>query len=152
MTATWFDLLFEEFKGRGEAMFTFSRKQVEEAFEGEQAVTWEEFQTDWITYGGSGLQVKRTALDEFHRRVEADLAAWEARQPEVKVRYAHTDYWDRPCFEVVSHAEGAPVKVGQILKDVELSPIGEARTLYDHYRGEPGSPLDIRVVYMAKEE
>lgn len=142
----WFDLLYDEYKARGEVMFAFSRKQVEEAFEGDLAVTWEQVQTEWVSYG-AGLLVKRSALKEFARRMEADYDAWESKQPEVKVQYAYTDTWDRPCYKVVSHDEGAPVKVGQILKDVALLPIGEAVTLYDHYQGEPNGPLDIRVVH-----
>lgn len=142
----WFDLLYDEYKARGEVMFAFSRKQVEEAFEGDLAVTWEQVQTEWYSYG-AGLLVKRSALKEFARRMEADYEAWESKQPEVKVQYAYTDTWDRPCYKVVSHDEGAPVKVGQILKDVELLPIGEARSLHDHYQGEPNAALDIRVAY-----
>lgn len=145
-TKNWFDLLYDEYKARGEAMFAFSPKQVEEAFEGDQAITFEQFQTEWANYG-AGLHIKRSALAEFARRMEADYAAWESKQPEVKVQYVYTDTWDRPCYRVVSHDEGAPVKVGQVLKDVELLPIGEARTLHDHYQGEPNGPLDIRVVY-----
>ncbi len=143
---TWFDLLYDEYKQRGEAMFAFSQKQVEEYFTGEQAVTWEQFQKEWQSYG-AGLHIKATAYPEFCRRMKADFEAWESRQPTVTVQYAYTDTWDRPCYKVVSHDEGAPVKVGQVLKDVELLPIGEARTLHDHYQGEPNGALDIRVVY-----
>lgn len=143
----WFDRLFAEYKARGEAMFAFSRKQVEEAFEGDLAVTYEQVQAEWVAYS-AGLLVKRTALPEFARRMVADFEAWEATQPEVRVKYKYTDTWDRPCYEVMSHDEGAPVKVGQILKDVELLPIGEACTLYDHYQGEPGSPLNIHVIHI----
>lgn len=143
---SWFDLLYDEFKDRGECMFAFSRKQIEEAFEGDLAVTWDQYQTEWVSYG-AGLHVKRSVLKEFMRRMTADFAAWESKQPEVKVQYAYTDTWDRPCYRVVSHDEGAPVKVGQILKDVELLPIGEAVSLHDHYQGEPNAALDIRVTY-----
>lgn len=143
---TWFDLLFDEYKARGEAMFAFSRKQVEEAFEGDLAITWDQLQAEWVSIG-AGLLVKRTASVEFRRRMEADMTAWEAQQPEVRVQYAYTDTWDRPCYKVTWHDEGAPVRVGQTLKDVELLPIGQARTLYDHYQGEPNGPLDIRVAY-----
>lgn len=143
---SWFDLLFDEYKQRGEAMFAFSQKQVEAAFTGDQAVTWEQFQTDWVSYG-AGLHVKRSAYVKFRWRMVTDFRAWEARQPEVKVRYVYTDTWDRPCYEVVSHDEGAPVTVGQVLKDTELLPIGEAVSLCDHYQGEPNGSLDIRVVY-----
>jgi hypothetical protein len=147
MAKSWFDLLFDEYKARGEAMFAFSQKQVEEAFEGDLAVTWEQAQTEWVSYG-AGLIIKRSAYIGFLKRMRDDLAAWEARQPEVRVQYAYTDTWDRPCYKVVSHDEGAPVKVGQTLKDVELLPIGEARSLHDHYQGEPNRALDIRVVYV----
>lgn len=143
----WFDLLFDEYKARGEAMFAFSQKQVEEAFEGDLAITWEQFQTEWRSYG-AGLHVKRSAFLGFVHRMNTDFAAWESKQPEVRVEYSYTDTWDRPCYKVVSHDEGAPVTVGQVLKDVELLPIGDAVTLYDHYQGEPGSPLDIRVVHV----
>jgi hypothetical protein len=146
-TKTWFDLLFDEYKARGEAMFAFSQKQVEEAFEGDLAVTWEQVQTEWVSYG-AGLLVKRSAYIGFLRRMKTDFEAWESKQPEVRVQYSYTDTWDRPCYKVVSHGEGAPVTVGQVLKDVELLPVGEAVTLYDHYQGEPNGPLDIRVVYV----
>lgn len=144
---SWFDLLYDEYKARGEAMFAFSPKQVEEAFEGDQKVTYEQAQKEWVSYG-AGLIVKRSVYVEFRRRMKVDFEAWESRQPEVKVQYAYTDTWDRPCYKVVSHDEGAPVKVGQILKDVELLPIGEAVSLHDHYQGEPNSALDIHVVYV----
>jgi hypothetical protein len=147
MSTSWFDSLFAEYKERGEAMFAFSQKQVEEAFEGDLAVTYEQVQKEWVSYG-AGLLVKGTAYAEFVRRMNADFTAWEARQPEVHVKYKFTDSWSRPCYEVVSHAEGAPVKVGQVLKDVELLPIGEAVTLYDHYQGEPNTPLNIHVIYV----
>lgn len=142
----WFDRLFTEYKERGEAMFAFSAKQVEEAFEGDLAITYEQAQKEWVSLG-AGLIVKRTVSAEFNRRMEADFTAWEAGQPTVRVRYKFTDTWDRPCYEVVEHDEGAPVKVGQILKDVALLPINEARTLYDHFQGEPNGALDIHVVY-----
>lgn len=145
-TKSWFDLLYDEYKARGEAMFAFSQKQVEEAFEGELAVTWEQFNNEWLSYG-AGLHVKRSVYVKFVHRMSTDMAAWESRQPKVRVQYAYTDTWDRPCYTVVAHDEGAPVREGQILKDVDLLPIGEARTLYDHYQGEPGSPLNIHVVY-----
>lgn len=143
---SWFDLLFDEYKARGEAMFAFSPKQVEEAFEGDLAVTYEQAQAEWVSYG-AGLILKRSIYVEFRRRMKADFEAWEQKQPKVVVQYAYTDTWDRPCYKVVSHAEGAPVQVGQILKDVELLPIGEARSLHDHYQGEPNGALDIYVVY-----
>lgn len=146
-TKSWFDLLYDEYKARGEAMFAFSQKQVEEAFEGDHAVTWEQFQTEWVSYG-AGLHIKRSVYVQFRHRMHTDFKAWESQQPEVRVQYSYTDTWDRPCYKVVSHDEGAPVKVGQILKDVELLPIGEALTLHDHYQGEPGSALDIRVTYV----
>jgi hypothetical protein len=146
MAKSWFDLLFDEYKARGEAMFAFSQKQVEEAFEGDQAITWEQFQAEW-KHVQAGLCVKRSVLVKFLHRMKTDMDAWEKKQPLVHVQYAYTDTWDRPCYKVVSHAEGAPVKVGQILKDVELLPIGQARTLHDHYQGEPNSALDIHVVY-----
>lgn len=146
-TKSWFELLYDEYKTRGEVMFAFSQKQVEEAFEGDLAVTGEQFQREWVSYG-AGLHLKRSIAKEFVRRMKDDLAAWESRQPEVRVQYAYTDTWDRPCYRVVAHDEGAPVKEGQILKDVELLPIGEARSLHDHYRGEPNSALDIRVAYV----
>jgi hypothetical protein len=145
-TKNWFDLLYDEYKARGEAMFAFSRKQIEEAFEGDHAVTFEQFQTEWVSYG-AGLHVKRSALKEFVRRMKADFEAWESKQPKVTVQYAYTDTWDRPCYRVVSHDDGAPVSVGQILKDVELLPIGEAVSLHDHYQGEPNAALDIHVIY-----
>lgn len=147
MSGDWFDTLFSEYKERGEAMFAFSKEQVEKAFEGDLAVTYEQVQTEWVSYG-AGLLVKRTAYAEFVRRMNADFEAWEAKQPEVRVQYKYTDTWDRPCYEVVSHVEGAPVKVGQVLKDVELLPIGEAVTLYDHYQGEPNTALNIHVIYV----
>lgn len=147
MSGDWFDALFTEYKERGEAMFAFSKEQVEKAFEGDLAVTYEQVQKEWRS-PGAGLLIKGTAYAEFVRRMNADFKAWESRQPEVRVQYKYTDTWDRPCYEVVSHAEGAPVKVGQVLKDVELLPIGEAVTLYDHYQGEPGSPLNIHVIYV----
>lgn len=147
MSKTWFDLLFDEYNARGEAMFAFSPKQVEEAFEGDLAITYEQAQKEWVSYG-AGLLVKRSAYEGFVQRVTTDFKAWESRQPEVRVEYVHTDYWSRPVYKVVWHEEGAPVKVGQTLKDVELHPIGEALALHDHYQGEPGSQLNIRVVYV----
>jgi len=144
---TWFDLLFEEYHERGEAMFAFSPKQIEEAFEGDLAITYEQAQEEWVSHG-AGLLVKRTVYVGFLKRMVADFKAWEAKQPLVRVQYKYTDTWDRPCYEVVSHAEDAPVKVGQILKDVELLPIGEAVTLHDHYQGEPNRALNIHVVYV----
>lgn len=146
-TKSWFDLIFDEYKARGEAMFAFSQKQVEEAFEGDLAITWEQFQNEWLSYG-AGLHVKRSVYKRFIRRMATDLEAWENRQPEVRVQYSYTDTWDRPCYTVVSHDEGAPVKVGQVLKDTALLPIGEARSLCDHYQGEPNGELNIRVVYV----
>lgn len=146
-TKSWFDLLYDEYRARGEVMFAFSQKQVEEAFEGDLAVTWEQAQTEWVSHG-AGLLVKRTAYVGFIKRMVGDFKAWEAKQPLVRVQYKYTDTWDRPCYEVVSHAEDAPVKVGQILKDVELLDIGKAKVLHDHYQGEPNSALNIHVVYV----
>lgn len=146
-TKNWFDLLFAEYHDRGEAMFAFSQKQVEEAFEGDLAVTWEQAQKEWVSHG-AGLLVKRSVYVAFLKRMVADFKAWEAKQPLVRVQYKYTDTWDRPCYEVVSHADDAPVKVGQILKDVELLPIGEAVTLHDHVQGEPNGALNIHVVYV----
>ena len=143
----WFDTLYTEYNERGEAMFAFSKEQIEKAFEGDLAVTYEQVQQEWVGYG-AGLLVKRTAYVGFVKRMASDFAAWEANQPLVRVQYKYTDTWDRPCYEVVSHADDAPVKVGQILKDVELLPIGKAVTLYDHYQGEPNGPLNIHVVYV----
>lgn len=143
----WFERLYAEYQERGEVMFAFSKKQVEEAFEGDLAVTYEQVQKEWISLG-AGLIVKRSAAVEFSRRMDADFAAWEAGQPTVRVKYHHTDYWDRPCYEVVEHDKGAPVKVGQILKDVALLPVNEARTLHDHCQGEPNGALNIHVVYV----
>jgi hypothetical protein len=143
---SWFDRLFDEFKQRGEAMFAFSEKQVEEAFDGDLAITWEQFKKEWVSVG-AGLHVKRSAYVGFRHRMVTDFKAWEARQPEVVVQYVYTDTWDRPCYRVVSHDDGAPVHVGQVLKDTSLLPIGEAVTLDDHVEGEPNSALDIRVVY-----
>lgn len=146
-TKDWFSVLYDEYNARGEAMFAFSRKQVEEAFEGDLAITWDQLQSEWKSFD-NGLLVKASVYAAFVERMNADFAAWEARQPEVRVQYKYTDTWDRPCYEVVSHDEGAPVKVGQILKDVNLLDIGEARELHDHCQGEPNSALDIRVVYV----
>ena len=106
---TWFDVLFAEYTERGEAMFAFSKKQVEEAFEGDLAVTYEQVQTEWTSLG-AGLIVKRTAAAEFSQRMDADLAAWEAGQPLVHVQHVGSDYWDRTLYKVISHAEGAPVR------------------------------------------
>jgi len=150
-TKNWFDLLFDEYNSRGEAMFAFSKTQVEEAFEGDLAVTYEQVQQEWISLG-AGLIVKRSAAREFSRRMDADFAAWEAGQPAVRVRYKYTDTWDLPCYEVISHDDNAPVKVGQILKDVALLPIGEARTLHDHYQGEPNGQLNIHVIHLPVSE
>jgi hypothetical protein len=147
-TGTWFDRLYREYNERGEAMFAFSKKQVEEAFEGDLAVTYEQVQQEWRSYG-AGLLVKGTAYVEFLRRMDADFAAWEAGQPLVRVQHVGTDYWDRPCYKVISHAEGAPVRVGQVLRDVNLLPVGEARTLHSTTsEGEPESQLNIHVVHV----
>lgn len=143
---SWFDLLYDEFKARGEATFAFSPKQVEEAFEGDLKITYEQAQKEWVSLG-MGLIVKRSVYIEFRRRMVVDRKAWENRQPAVTVQYVYTDTWDRPCYKVVDFEKGAPVTKGQVLKDVMLQPIGEALTLNDHVNGEPNQCLNIRVVY-----
>lgn len=147
MSKNWFDLLFDEYHARGEAMFAFSPKQVEEAFEGDLAVTYEQAQTEWVNYG-AGLLIKRSAYVGFVHRMHTDLAAWEAKQPEVRVQYIGENHYDYPTYRVVSHDESAPVKVGQTLVDTEYGPVGSARSLHCHYQGEPDHALDIRVVHI----
>jgi hypothetical protein len=150
-TKDWFSLLYDEFHARGEVMFAFSKKQVEEAFEGDIAVTYEQVQKEWASLG-AGLIVKKAALKEFVTRMRQDEDAWEAKQPMVRVRHIGTDYWDRALYKVVSHAEGAPVRVGQTLCDVALLPVGEARYLHNMTsEGEPIGQLDIHVVHVPKE-
>jgi hypothetical protein len=133
-TETWFDRLFAEFSGRGEAMFAFSRSQVEE-----HGVDWDVFQSDAWTARGAGLYVKTSALPEWVRRMEADHAADQATLPQLRVRHIGTDHWDRHLYRD---------EAGRTLADVSLSPANQALELHTlTAEGEPISALRVRLVF-----
>lgn len=142
---SWFDLLFAEFAGRGEAMFAFSRKQVED-----RGVTWDEFQNDWASVG-AGLYVKNTARVQFAHRMHTDEKAFLASLPELRVEYLKgTDGWDRPLYRVVDLVvEGKGVKRDQVLCDVGLNPPNETTELHTMTpEGEPIAALKVRPVFV----
>lgn len=141
---TWFDRLFDEFNGRGEAMFAFSKEQVEQ-----QGVTWEDFQAQWTSVG-AGLHVKTSAFAEFVRRMETDQQNHLESVPELRVKHIGSDFWDRTVYEVVDEAvEGKGVRHGQRLCDVSLSPPNEATELHTMTsEGEPIDSLEVRPVYV----
>jgi len=131
---SWFDEVFSEFNQRGEAIFAFSRKQVEE-----QGVTWDDFQSGWISTG-AGLHLKRTAVAAFNERASAAHQADQAAQPEVRVRYIGTDHWDRPLYKT---------DAGRHLADVGLNSPGEAVELHTlTSEGEPIAALPARLVFV----
>ncbi|MFB7890368.1 hypothetical protein ACFCZ3_20180 [Cellulosimicrobium cellulans] len=133
-TGTWFDRLFSEFSDRNEAMFAFSRKQVEE-----KGVTWDDYQAGWVSVG-AGLHVKRTAVDEFLRRMDADHEADQATLPELRVRYTGgTDSWDRPVYRDEN---------GRRLVDINYSKPNEAEELHTVSHGEPVSAVRARLVFL----
>lgn len=133
---SWFSLLFGEYSERGEAMFAFSRSQVEEV------VPWETFQREWVSVGDSGLQVKRSVRAEFVRRMDAAFDGWQAGLPELRVRFIGTDHWDRPTYQD---------ERGRRLVDVNLSPPNEALELHTvTTEGEPIGALEVRPVYLTE--
>lgn len=132
---TWFDRLFDEFAARGEAMFAFSRKQVED-----KGVDWDVFQSDAWTSRGAGLHVKTSALPAWLERMEADFAAEQATLPELRVRHIGTDYWDRHLYRD---------ERGRVLADVSLSPANEALELHTlTSEGEPIAAERARLVFL----
>jgi hypothetical protein len=142
---SWFDLLYAEYEERGEAMFAFSRKQVEE-----RGVTWDEFQTGWTSVG-AGLHVKNTVRVQFAHRMHTDHKAYLASLPELRVEYLKgTDRWDRPLYRVVDQViEGKGVKRGEILCDVGLNPPEETTELHTMTpEGEPIAALAVRPVFV----
>lgn len=141
--STWFDKLFDEFHARGEAIFAFSRKQVEE-----QGVAWGELTRDWTKFGG-GLLVKKSARKEFLRRLDADHAAWRAALPELRVRYAGESMLDYPAYRTLHALEALDVEAGQLLVDTDHAAPGEAEYLHTASSEdfpEPGHQLDARIV------
>lgn len=145
---TWFDLLYDEFHKRGDAMFAFSREQVED-----EGVNWDDFNSkNWFTWG-AGLHVKRTALVEFSHRFKTDHAAYLASLKELRVKRVGTDYWDRYVYEVVdASVEGKGVRRGQMLCDVSLSPPNEATELHTMTsEGEPIDSLKVRPVFVLED-
>jgi hypothetical protein len=131
----WFSDVFSEYEQRGEAMFAFSREQVEE-----KGVTWADFQSDQWCALGAGLHVKRAVRDQFIEQVEAAHQADQAAQPEVRVRYIGTDHWDRPLYKTDD---------GRHLADVGLNPPGEAVELHTlTSEGEPIAALPARLVFV----
>jgi hypothetical protein len=134
---TWFDVVFNEYKKRGEAMFAFSREQVEE-----QGVQWDDLQREWVSLP-AGLLVKRSIRAEFTRRLAAGLDGHLASLPELTVTHIGTDYWDRPVYQ----DEG-----GRRLVDVALNPPNEALELHTvTSEGEPIAPLKVRPRFVAKD-
>lgn len=79
--ATWFDKLFDEYHGRKQALFAFSRGQVEE-----EGVTWEEFQRDWASLE-AGLHVRKDVVEEFVERAERDREAVRNQLPTLHLEY-----------------------------------------------------------------
>ena len=144
---TWFDLLFDEYNGRGEAMFAFSKEQVEG-----QGVTWEDFQAHWTSVG-AGLHVKTSAFKDFAKRMETDQQNHLEAIPELRVKQVGTDYWDRWVYEVVDEdVEGKGVRHGQRLCDVSLSPPNEATELHTMTsEGEPIDSLEVRPVFVLED-
>jgi len=148
MSDTWFNRLYAEFEERGEAMFAFSRKQVED-----RGVTWEEFQEGWTSVG-AGLHVKDTARVQFAHRMHTDEKAYLATLPELQVEYLNgTDGWDRPLYRVVDPVvEGKGVKRDQILCDVSLNPPNETTELHTMTpEGEPIAALQVRLAFVHAE-
>lgn len=141
---TWFDQLFDEFKARGEAMFAFSRSQVED-----QGVSWAELQSEWSSVGGSGLLVKKSARGEFLRRMNADHDAWRAELPELRVRYIGESTLDYPAYRALHAVESLGVKEHQLLVDIEYAAPGEVEYLHTTASEdfpEPGHQLEARIV------
>jgi hypothetical protein len=135
---SWFDVIFTEYQARGEAMFAFSRDQVER-----QGPTWDVFQREWVTVGDAGLHVKRSIRDEFLRRLQTGLDDHLASLPELAVTHIGTDYWDRPVYQDES---------GRRLVDVALHAPNEAIEFHTvTSEGEPIAPLAVRPVFMSAE-
>lgn len=155
---TWFDLLFDEYKGRGEAMFAFSPQQVEE-----QGVTWEDFQANWTSLG-AGLHVKTTVKVQFLHRMHTDRKAAEAKWPELQVRYVgEVGFSEYPAYRIVgdggeygSQGSGkVKLRPNQLLVDAGLRPANEATELHwvgDHEYFEPVDSIQARLVFVEPKE
>ena len=130
----WFDKIYDEFSERNEAMFAFSRNQVEE-----RGVDFDDFQRDWTSLG-AGLHVKTSAVKEFTRRCDAALEEDQESLPVVEVTYVGTRFWpEYPAFRDDS---------GRILVDVEYGKPGTALVLHTVTKeGEPEAGLRARIVY-----
>jgi hypothetical protein len=147
--STWFDILFAEYKDRGEAMFAFSQKQVEEAFEGDLAVTWEQFQAEWVSIG-AGLHVKRSVRVKFIHRMTMAEREWRKGIPELRVRYIGETMLDYPAYRAMHPIESLRVKEGQLLVDIEYGAPNEAAYLHvvaSEEFPEPSHQLNARLVF-----
>lgn len=88
---TWFDELFAEYKGRKQAMFAFSRDQVEEM------VPWEEYQRDWAP-AMAGLHLRKDIFKEFYQRMERDSEAAKDALPTLRLEWVGWRGMDHATF------------------------------------------------------
>lgn len=144
---SWFSRLYDEFHERGEVMFAFNPEQVEA-----EGVTREDFQAGW-QHLGAGLHVKRSAAEEFVRRLEADHHDHLVSLPELRVQYLGEDDWSRGLYRVVDdNVEGKGVRHGQLLCDVSLSKPNEATELHNMTSEyEPIDVVKVRPVFVLED-
>lgn len=142
--SNWFDRLFNEYSGRGEAMFAFSRSQVEDA-----GVPWNTFQAEWSGIG-AGLHVKSAIRDQFLADMTAAEQEWRAGIPELRVRYVGETILDYPAYRAMHPIESLRVKEGQLLVDIEYGKPNEAAYLHvvaSEEFPEPSHQVDARLVF-----
>lgn len=141
---TWFDTLFDEYKGRGEAMFAFSESQIEE-----QGVPIEEFRAGWVAIG-AGLYVKRDVRVKFLHAFHTGEAAFKSSCPELSVRYVGESSLDYPAYRALNAIESLGVAKGDLLVDIEYGEPNKADYLHvvaSEEFPEPSHQLDARVVF-----
>lgn len=141
---TWFDQLFKEYHERGEAMFAFSRKQVEE-----EGVPWDTFQAEWTSIG-AGLHVKRDIRAQFINAMTVAEQEWRKGIPELRVRYIGESMLDYPAYRAMHPIESLGVKKDQLLVDIEYRDPNKAAYLHvvaSEEFPEPSHQLDARLVF-----
>lgn len=89
--STWFDALFAEYKDRKQAMFAFSRKQVEEV------VPWEEYVRDWRPVS-AGLHLRKDILTEFLKRMKDGDTAEKDSLPTLRLEWVGWRGMDHMTF------------------------------------------------------
>lgn len=89
---TWFDALYAEYNEHKQAMFAFSREQVE------RVVPFEEFQQNWISVGSAGLYLRKDIAKEFLARAEREDQAEKDSLPTLQLEWVGWRGMDHMTF------------------------------------------------------